>query len=415
MNVVLINHSDSQGGAAIVSLRLIHALLRAGITARMLVIDRQDLDVYAQPMGNSVANRWRFLAERLGIYLRNGRRRDTLFQIDTCSRGYDVTKHPWVKDADVVMLAWVNQGTLSLRGIEKIGRKLHKPLVWVMHDMWNCTGVCHYAFSCDRFTGTCQDCPLLPGKGRDLSTRTQQRKARLYGRVPITFVAVSHWLQGECRKSSLLRDQDVRVIYNAFPIREFDYHRLPDDDGFLGLPAGKKIVIMGARRLDVEVKGFKELIETTQYISQHRPELAERLHLLLYGDISDQSLLGQIALPCTWAGTVQGNDALSELYRHSDILLSTALYENLPGTLIEGQASGCIPVTFGRGGQTDIVDHLRSGYIAAYQSPESVADGLEWAASQPVSREFLHQEVARKFDADAIAAQFIELFNEITA
>ena len=105
---------------------------------------------------------------------------------------------------------------------------------------------------------------------------------------------------------------------------------------------------------------------------------------------------------------------LNELYRHSDIVLSTSLYENLPGTLIEGQASGCMPVTFGKGGQADIVDHLKSGYIADYKSASSVADGIEWAIANPTDRAWLHHEVVRKFSADVVARQFIQLFDEIT-
>ena len=412
MNVVIINHSDSVGGAAVVSLRLVHALLDAGVDARMLVVDRQDIDVYAQPMGDGLNNKKNFLLERLGILLHNGFNKQTLFQIDTCTHGVDASQHPWVRQADVVVLAWVNQATLSLKGIERIHR-LGIPIVWVMHDMWNATGVCHHAYDCTKYQDTCMACPLLGKHGHDLSTRTQQRKARLYSQVPIHFVAVSHWLESVCRKSELLRESDLRVIPNAFPIDDFNCERLPNTGDYYDLPPDKKVAIMGARRLDESVKGLDQLIAATQYIAQQKPDLASKLHLLLYGDINDESLLQQLALPHTYVGPVLTQDLLNQLYQHSDIVLSTSLYETLPGTLIEGQASGCIPVTFGMGGQADIVDHLKSGYIAHYKSPESLAQGLEWAASQPVSREYLHQEVARKFSAHSVAQQFIELFNSL--
>lgn len=412
MNVVIINRSDTAGGAAVVSLRLVHALRQAGIDARMLVVDRQDIDVYAQPMGDALSNKKNFLLERLGIYLHNGFNRRTLFQVDTCTHGVDASQHPWVREADVVVLAWVNQGTLSLKGIERI-HKLGKPIVWVMHDMWNATGVCHHAYDCTKYQDTCQACPLLGTKGRDLSTRTQRRKAKLYSRVPIHFVAVSHWLESVCRRSSLMAGSQVSVIPNAFPVADFDYHRLPGD-GYLDLPGDdRRVVIMGARRLDEGVKGFDQLIAATQHIASHKPELARRLHLLLYGGIAREELLAQLALPHTYVGPVTSRDMLSQLYRHSDIVLSTSLYETLPGTLIEGQASGCIPVTYGKGGQADIVDHLKSGYIAAYKSPESLAQGLEWAASLPVSREALHHEVERKFAAPIVARQYIDLFESL--
>lgn len=409
MKVVLINRSDSQGGAAVVSLRLIDALCQAGVDARMLVIDQQTDNAHVQAVGGKWANKWNFLAERLGIFVRNGFNRETLFKIDNAAFGINLSKHPWVKNADVIILAWVNQGMLSVKSVAQLG-KLDKPILWVMHDMWNCTGVCHHAYECPKYLTTCESCPIVGKSGSDLSTSTQRRKAALYGSTNIHFVAVSHWLEGVCRKSSLMKDCNIHVIPNAFPIEQFNPERIEGD--FRDIPADKKVVIMGARRLDEEVKGFDQLIAATQYIAQNKPELAQKLHLLLYGGIKDETLLQQIDVPYTYVGMV-GGAQLSELYRHSDIVVSTSRYETLPGTLIEGQAAGCIPVTYGKGGQPDIVDHLKSGYIAEYQSPESVSEGLEWAATQPVSRQFLHDEVARKFSADAVAGQFIQLIQEI--
>lgn len=410
MKVAIVNHSDMQGGAAIVSLRLVHALQEAGVDARMLVIDRQSDDALVGVMGGKRRNKWNFLAERLGVFVRNGFRRDTLFKIDTGSHGINIATHPWVKDADVVCLNWVNQGTLSLKGIKQLAQS-GKPIVWTMHDMWNCTGVCHYSFECERYKDRCHSCPLLETKGDDLSTKIQEKKRKLYEQVPIHFVAVSHWLAECCSQSKIMGNSHLSVIYNAFPINDFDYQRLSGE--IKNIPSDKKIIVMGARRLDVEVKGFKELIETTQYITQNKPGLASKIHLVLYGDLHDKSLLDKIEVPCTYLGSIGSTEQLSQLYRHSDIVLSTALYENLPGTLIEGQASGCLPVTFGKGGQADIVEHLKTGYIAEYKDPESVAAGIEWAIEANISREFLHSEVERKFAASKIAQQYIELFKQL--
>lgn len=411
MKVVLVNHSDMQGGAAIVSLRLVHALQEAGVDARMLVIDKQSDDPLVGVMGGKWGNKWRFLAERLGVFVHNGFRRDTLFKIDTGSHGINIANHPWVKDADVVCLNWVNQGTMSLKSIKKLADS-GKPIVWTMHDMWNCTGVCHYSFECEQYKDRCHSCPLLVTKGNDLSTTIQEKKLRLYEQVPFHFVAVSHWLADCCKQSKTMRHSQLSVIYNAFPIQDFDYHHLSGK--IKGIPTDKKIIVIGARRLDVEVKGFKELIETTQYIAQNKPEMSSKIHLVLYGDLHDKSLLDKIEIPCTYLGSISSTEQLSQLYRHSDIVLSTALYENLPGTLIEGQASGCLPVTFGKGGQADIVEHLKTGYIAEYKDPASVTAGIEWAIDANVPREFLHNEVERKFAASKIAQQYIELFKKIT-
>ena len=229
MKVVLINRSDVTGGAAVVSLRLVNALHQAGIDVRMLVVDSHSNDPLVGVMGGKWGNKWRFLAERMGVFVRHGFRRDTLFKIDNGSHGVNIATHPWVKDADVVCLNWVNQGTLSIKRIGQIA-KTGKPIVWTMHDMWNCTGVCHHAYECQAYKTTCESCHLLGSKGQDLSTVTQDRKRKLYSAANIHFVAVSNWLAAKCRESSLMRGCDISVIANAFPVENFSVDRLPNSD-----------------------------------------------------------------------------------------------------------------------------------------------------------------------------------------
>ena len=411
MKVVIINRSDSIGGAAIASHRLLHALIDEGVEAHMLVIDKQLTDDPAvMTVGNGLKNKWNFLAERMGIALRTGFDRDTLFKIDPATHGLNLARHPLVKDADVIVLGWINQGMLSLKGVEQLAA-LGKPVIWVMHDMWNCTGVCHHSIDCTAFQSTCQACPLLGGKTNDLSTDTQRRKAELYRKYPnIHFVAVSNWLRRQCRESSLMSKYDVSVIPNAFPIEKFTPLRLPNSD--YGIDPDKKVMVMGAARLDDPVKGFDMLIDTTKYIASVMPDLAQRLHLLLFGGIKDASLLEQIALPYTHLGTVSD---VTRVYTYADVVLSTAQRESFGLTLLEGLACGCVPVTFGKGGQDDIVDHLNTGYVAMFQEPADMAHGIAWAIDAPVTRQQLHQAAAQKFDAGIIARQFVELFESLLA
>ena len=204
MKVAIINKSDSTGGAAIVSFRLADALRNGGTDARMLVVEKLSDARFVDLAASKRRIQIPFLAERLGIFLRNGLSRDTLFKIDTASAGLPLHRHPDVKSADVVCLNWINQGMLSLREIGKI-MEMGKPVVWTMHDMWNFTGVCHHAGECPGYLSRCADCPLLARKWavKSLAMSTWERKHKLYsGAGKIHFVAVSNWLAYRARKSS---------------------------------------------------------------------------------------------------------------------------------------------------------------------------------------------------------------------
>lgn len=402
MNILLINRSDSLGGAAIASRRLMTALNDCGVNASMLVIDKQTTDPRIEAVGSKWRNRYNFLAERLGIFLRNGRNRSTLFKIDNASHGLDLSTHPWVRRADVIMLNWINQGMMSMKTLGKLAA-MGKPVIWTMHDMWNCTGVCHHAYECRSYGTSCQSCPLLGSKGRDLSTTTQQAKAKLYNSSNIHFVSVSNWLASCCHRSSLMKNAQVSVIGNPFPAADFPCNVTP---ATITTAPGAKVIAMGAARLDDPVKGFDLMLDAMQYIATEKPELAAKIHLLLYGELRDKSLLSRIAVPYTHVGYVHD---VRPIYGQSHIVLSTSRYESFGYTLVEGMSCGCIPVTTGAGGQVDIVKHLTNGYVTGDTSAQSIAKGIEWAVNSPLQREQLHEWVTTHFDSSIIAQQYIEL------
>ncbi len=410
MKVAIINRSDLRGGAAVFTYRLMHALRRQGVEATMLACDVIGNDPHVIDYAHPLLDKFHFLAERVQIFCNNGFSRDNLFKVDTAQFGRNICSHPVVQEADVIMLNWINQGALSLDAISQLCR-MGKPVVWTMHDMWNCTGVCHHAYDCTRYHDSCGACPYLASaSSHDLSYTTWCKKKKLYEMPNLHFVSVSQWLCDKCATSALMRHKPVAVIPNSVPVDEFSYCRKPNSD--YNLPPHVKVIAMGAARLDDPVKGFDILIDTSRHLVQQHPDCAQTLHLLLFGDIRNAALLQQLALPYTHLGRVC-SDEVNHIMTHADIVLSTSLYESFGGTLIEGMASGCVPVTFGNGGQTDIVSHLHNGYIARYKSAQDIAQGIKWAVNNPIDRVVLHDDVAQRFSPHVVARRYIDLMQSL--
>ena len=403
MKIVVINQSDSVGGAAVASHRLLKALQREGIDARMLVMHasahRGDSDIVAY--GDNLRGKAYFLAERLGIFARNGFSRTNLFKVSTASCGFDLSRHPLVADADAIIINWINQGAMSLRAVEKIA-SLGKPLLWIMHDMWCCTGICHHAYSCDNYTAQCHACPFLNSAGNDLSTSVQSEKHRIYSASDIRFVAVGSWLEQCCRRSALLRDAHITTIPNAFPVEEYDWHPNAALRKQLCISPDAKVVIMGAARLDDPVKGFPHAIEVLNRFA------GRNVHALFVGGIRDASLLDRLQVPYTHTGMLPPSQ-IADFYRVADIVISTSHYETLGNTLIEGLASGCVPVAFDAGGPRDIIEHKVNGWIAPADDIADFCCGIEWAMEQstPEKREALHRSASARFDSAVIARRIL--------
>lgn len=419
MKIAIINKSDSTGGAAVVSFRLMEALRRAGEDARMVVVEKlTDSPFVIQAAGKRRAM-IPFVEERLKIFIANGFNRDTLFKIDTASDGLNLLSIPFVREADVVMLNWVNQGMLSLRGIERMA-KSGKRLIWTMHDMWCFTGVCHHSGECDRFETVCDFCPLLKGAiYKKLALHTQNRKKRLYSEVNIDFVAVSNWLADRGVRSSLFDGKKPTVIPNAFNFdNESDIKQIEENKA----NENREIkILFGAARLDDTVKGLPRLIEATKFLAAEFPEESTHLRLVTFGEYKNPEAFAGVALQHTHLGRISGKENLKKIYREGDIVVSSSLYETLPGTLVEGQVFGAVPVAFPRGGQGDIIDHLSTGYLAPWsddirESGANLATGIIWAynqAKEPVKFNNIcrrmYESAFERFNEEGVAARYLEL------
>lgn len=382
MKIALICKSDSTGGAAVVTFRLMNALRANGMDARMIVTEKKSGSPHVIEAASQNKSLVPFLAERLRIFAGNGFNRKTLFRIDTASDGLPLHRIPFVREADVICLNWVNQGVVSLKGIRKLAA-LGKPLVWTMHDMWNMTGICHHAGYCQKFLGPrgeCGDCPLLEHKAskNDLSHKVWQHKRNLYDSVNINFVAVSTWLADTARKSSLMHDSDISVIPNAF------------DTTTISLPTKTAVsdnrdsarIIFGAARIDDPVKNHHTLVEATKILADKYPQEAKRLELVTFGSLKDPDALKGVAIRHTHLGRISPEE-IRDIYESGSVVVSTSEWETLPGTLIEGQAWGCVPVALDHGGQPDIIDHLSTGYLAPWSDNRKenalrIAEGILW-------------------------------------
>lgn len=409
MKVALLSTNDVTGGAAMVTLRLTRALREAGVDATMVAARRQAPELTeVAPAGPRPSFLRAFLSERLGIFLRNGLNRADLFKVDTGNRGMPLWRHRAVREADVVVVAWVNQGMLSLRGLERIARR--KPVVVVMHDMWWLTGICHHAGDCRGYMAQCGDCPLLGRAAgpRDLSHTVWERKKRIYNAIPgLHFVAVSSWLADKCRESSLLRERQVSVIPNPF--------EMPEGPLDKPAPQGRVRILFVAARLDDPIKGLPYAIRALNRAEELAPG---RFEAVFVGNIRDDAALGGLKMPFTRHDAMPP-ERLRQFYRTASFVISTSLYETLPTTLVEGQAAGCYPVSFDRGGQCDIITPGQTGALVPFGDTDAFADAIADAAGRIAADTGLparlRASVEARFSAPAVAERFTALFRQLRA
>lgn len=414
MRVLIVNTSENTGGAAVATNRLKDALNANGVQAKMLVRDRLSADPMVETIKKGWRTEWNRLWERWCVFWHLRFQRPNLFAVDLANAGMDITKLDAFQQADIIHLSWINQGMLSLNSIRKVLQS-GKPIVWSMHDMWQLTGICHYAYTCNRYTESCGKCSFLGSENADdVSHRVFMKKLEVYSHAPIHFVAVSNWLADIARSSRLMKGHAVTTIPNVLSLQKF----IPCDKATsrtdLGIP-NVKVIAFGAARIDAEIKGLRYLIAALRHLVDTQRVKKDEVCLVLFGGAKSTALLDDIPVVYKWLGKVSGEDNLSKIYSAADVVVSSSMYETFGQTLIEALACGCVPVSFNNSGQRDIILHKQNGYLAQYGSAEDLAEGIVWAMNNPISCGELRNSVVTRYSESVVAQQYIELYNSILA
>lgn len=416
MRVLILNTSERTGGAAVAANRLMESLNAAGVKARMLVLHKTSQSDRVIAIGKPWQKKLTFIWERLVIWINNRFSRKNLFTVSIANAGFNVTTHPAFQEADIIHLHWINQGMLSLHNLQEIIAS-GKPIVWTMHDMWECTAICHHAYTCDLFKSECRNCRFLRfPDNHDLANRVFKKKQRLFLNAGLNIVTVSTWLAAQVRQSTLLKEKTISVIPNTLSLSEFKMRDKQQCREELSLP-DKHLILFGAARIDDPIKGVDKLFQALQLLITEHQFAPEELHLVLFGKIKyPEQILPKIPVSYSDFGCITDTSLLSKLYSAADITLSASLYETFGQTLIEAQACGCIPVSFGNSGQADIIRHKENGYLADYLSIESLAEGIRWGITQgptQLSKASMRDSVLKKYSGEVVADQYIHLYQSL--
>lgn len=416
MRVLLINTSERIGGAAIAASRLMESLKNNGIKAKLLVRDKQTEQISVVQLERGWKNIWNFVWERATIWMANWFKKNNLYAVDIANAGTNITSLPEFEQADIIHLHWINQGMLSLKDIRKILQS-GKPVVWTMHDMWPCTGICHHARECTKYQTECHECPFLYRSGtKDLSYRVFRKKKKLYQTAPITFVACSRWLEGLAKKSALLTGQTVTSIPNPINTNLFRPGNREAAREKLNLPKDMPLILFGSVKIKDERKGIAYFIEACNLLAAKYPELKDKWGVVAFGHKSAY-LENQIPFRVYPLDYVSKEHDVVDIYNAVNLYATPSLEENLPNTIMEAMACGVPCVGFNVGGIPEMIDHLHNGYVARYKSAEDFANGIYWTLAESEYNMLSEQSVRKvisTYSERAIAKKYIDIYNKVT-
>ena len=313
-----------------------------------------------------------------------------------------------IVDVDIVHLHWI-PGQVSLKHLVKIMERA-RSVVWTLHDMWPITGGCHYSGSCKEFQETCSNCPAVIG----VYQKSIESQLSLKSEIAETFasklkiVSPSNWLAKLAESSSIFKGKKISVIPN--PVHSTNVTSAISKKASrtsLGVDQEAFVVAFSAANLDDKRKGLDKLLLNLEIVALENPTIS--FELLLIGASRNEFRCPGVKV--THTGMVSADQAKAYLSA-ADVLINFSKEENLSMSLIEALSTGLPILALDSGGNSDVVQDGKTGYLL--NTATEVSSRLKQLAQDKNLTSILSsaalEDFKARFSSEIVAEKYLELY-----
>ncbi len=307
--------------------------------------------------------------------------------------GRDITKFKEYKKADIIHIHWLSQGFIKLKSLSKI----EKPVVWTLRDMWAFTGGSHYTMDFEKYE-----------KGQ-ISRSIKKFKKKNY-KKNFNFVAISDWLKDKAQESEVLREFNVKRIYNNIDLKKFNKISKDESKNLLKITTKKNIILYGANNPQSKRKGWNIFVETLKKLDK------SKYFLLVFGNFWSQKTLDEVGVEYKSLGYINDFKILNAVYSCADLFVASSIEDGWPKTFAEAMYCETPVICFAKTSIAEIVDHKINGFIVENFDPEKLKSGIDWIIDEKKNNNLkgINAKIKiKEFGANEIAKKYIELYKEI--
>jgi glycosyltransferase involved in cell wall biosynthesis len=399
VKVLLINHSDVIGGAAIAAFRLHSGLLQRNIDSRILVgfpsISSERIEIIPQKS---------FLEKSL-LKITNNLGLNYIGILNS----FNIYKHNLASSADIINLHNIHGGYFNYLALPSLAKR--KPLVFTLHDMWSFTGGCFYSYDCSRWQTGCGKC-VQKTKGVDATRLEWMLKNWSYHHSNMAIVCPSTWLTEKARES-MLGKFSVHHIPNGLDTNIYKPMESDLCRKVLGIPKEKKVLLFAAQHLNDSRKGGDFLFSSLKMLPK---KLKSEILLLTFG-MNGKNIAHTLGMETINLGYIAGDILKAIVFSAADLFLFPTRSDNLPLVLQESMACGIPMVSVKIGGVPDLVRPGITGYLADSKDKNDFLRGIVLLLEDKSNMEKMSRncrEIAvREFSLDLMAQRYISLYQKL--
>lgn len=413
LNILHIIFGDLEGGAAKGALLLHEAQRKRGVKSFILTNAQSNTNKNIYSVSKNffvkiiIYSKYYFFRLLTKFYIH--RNKNALF--NSGFDGIDITKYDIYKNSDIIHLHWIN-GLVNISSLKKI----KKPIVWTVRDLWPVTGGCHHNINpinyieCTSYQSHCKKCPQLNSSSNfDLSYYIFRNKLNHYPKN-MHLVGTSSWTLEKIKKSKLFKDHYSSHIPNLINLKNFYPDKKKDAQLKLGIKTKKKIILLGAQRFSDTWKGSKLLLQFLKKID------VSNYFFLIIGELDID--LSQVQIEYKHMGYIKNDNIMRTIYSASNIFLSTSIIESFGKMIAEALACGTPVVCFNTSGPSSIVKHQTTGYLANPYDVTDLVNGVHFISKlstkdQKGIQSNACNDIRRIIDEDSIIKKYNSVYESI--
>jgi putative colanic acid biosynthesis glycosyltransferase len=311
-------------------------------------------------------------------------------------------------DPDVIHLHNLHGNYLNLEILFKYLIKVQKPVVWTLHDCWAFTGKCvHYTdVSCVKWQTQCNKCPQLktypPSMFLDQSRVMFEDKKKWFAALKkLTIIPVSHWLEGEVKKS-FFKNNTIVPIYNWVDHSVFKPHTENVKDQY-GIDLNKFIILGVSSSWSSSTDRLKDFIALSKLISNN-------MQIVLVGKTANKKDIPSSIIHIPY---LNGREALAKIYSNANVYVHVSTEDTFGKVIAEALSCGTPAIVYNSTACPEVIGE-GCGYVVEKRNTTQILDAIVKIKEKTKEQysEFCRKRVVENFDFNANINETISIYKE---
>ena len=385
MNYLLLSTNDS-GGAGLAVLKTIESLRAKGHNAKLIVLNK-----YSSSEASIGLYNYNSFFGKVQIWYH--RILAKIYKIITVGKPVDrfcfnnvnlnrISATQILKlyggKPDIISVAWVSD-FVDFKTVYELKQITGARVMYIMADNSPITGGCHYPWECVGYQQNCFPCPALKNNNRKAYKTLSHKKQYVTDDMMISGTTND---VNRALKSAVFRNC---TIVPSVTIRPNPYC-FTREEGLekWGIDKDNYVILCGAASLNVERKGFSELIKAMSVIKEKGIDISKITIIVAGGSCAP--------FPDGYEVKCVGSLSFEDLFRAygcADLFVCPSLEDSGPMMINYGIMQYIPVVAFEMGVALDLIVHKENGYIAKWRDVNDFANGILYCMNRRFKKEDL--------------------------